>query len=231
MKIRGCRWLIGLAVPMLLGSMVLAAPATPAVPGGGNPHNDNPNAATPAVPGGGNLHNDNPNAATPAAPANEPGPDDMDDRDAGDFVGQHPDLRDDARARWEAMTPEQREQFLRDHPGLARRMLRRTWDRLTPAERAQFIRNHPELRDRLVARWRSMTPDERRAFCQRHPRLVRRATHRMRREGRAGQEPGARQDRNRDRGNQGVRDHGAGQGRGGVGQGGEHRSPQGGLNR
>ena len=61
-------------VILFAGRMALGAPATPAVPGGGNPHNDNPNAATPATPHGGNPHNDNPDAATPATPATPAAP-------------------------------------------------------------------------------------------------------------------------------------------------------------
>jgi len=45
--------------------------ATPAVPGGGNPHANSPNAATPAVPGGGNSQSDSRNAATPASPSDQ----------------------------------------------------------------------------------------------------------------------------------------------------------------
>ncbi|MEK7476585.1 MAG: hypothetical protein AAB152_13265 [Candidatus Coatesbacteria bacterium] len=197
MENRSGQWWTVLAMAMLAGSLALAAPATPAVPGGGNPNTDNTHAATPAVPA----------------------VDDMDDRDAGDLLGQDPALRDEAKAKWDAMTPEQREQFLKDHPRLAKRMLKRTWDKMTPAERSQFIRNHPELRERLMARWQGMTPEERKAFLDKHPRIAKRAAHRMRTE--RGERPGK-------HGDKGVRDHGAGEGRNGVGQGGQHRAPAGG---
>jgi predicted Fe-S protein YdhL (DUF1289 family) len=211
MKTRDSQWLAVLVMAVFAGSLALAAPATPAVPGGGNPNTDNPKAATPAVPGGGNTH--------AAVQAEAPAVDDMDDRDAGDLIGQEPALRDEAKAKWDAMTPDQREQFLKDHPRLARRMLKRTWDQMSPAERTQFVRNHPELRERLIERWQAMTPEQRRAFCDRHPRVVKRAAHRMRQE---------RRERPGNHGDNGVRDHGAGEGRGGVGQGGEHRAPAGG---
>ncbi len=163
--------------------------------------------ATPAVPGGGNPHNDNPNAATPAVPADGADVEHMDDRDAGDLLEAHPDLRDQAKARWDAMTPEERQAFLRDHPKLGRRMLKRKWDEMSPRDRAQFCRTHPELRERLADRWRSMTPEQRQVFIAHHPRVARAVRRHERREHR----------------DNGVRDHGAGEGRDGHGQGGEHR--------
>jgi YVTN family beta-propeller protein len=58
----------------MLAGRVWAEPgngATPAVPGGGNPHANSGNAATPAVPGGGN-DKDKKDAAEPAPPATTP---------------------------------------------------------------------------------------------------------------------------------------------------------------
>ena len=74
-------------------------------------------------------------------------------------------------------------------------MLAKAWDRMTPAERGSFCENHPELRSRLRERWQAMTPDQRREFLRAYPRVAARAARARR----------ARED-------QGVRDHGAGQG-------------------
>ena len=168
----------------------------PAVPGGGNPNAVAPNAATPAVPG---------------HPGDEASADDLDDQARGDMGARHPELNTEAKAKWEAMTPDEQKAFLKEHPRMRRAMFAKKWEGMTPVERGSFLANHPGLREQLRASWQAMSPAERQQFIQRHPRMAKRIGHARR----------AHHDN-------GVRDHGKGEGRGGVGQGGEHRNPDGG---
>jgi predicted Fe-S protein YdhL (DUF1289 family) len=199
------RWLL-IILTAVLPAFALAddpaPPATtpagtqPAVPGGGNPNANSTNAATPAVPG---------------HPGDEATAEQLDDQSRGDLAARHPELSAEAKAKWEAMTPDERKAFLKEHPRMRRAMLAKKWEGMSPEERGSFCANHPELRERVRERWQALSPDERRQFVRNHPRLARslsrgRRTHH----------------------DNGVRDHGAGEGRDGVGQGGEHRNPAGG---
>jgi len=188
---------VALAAPLLLVGMVAMA-------------DDHGQGTQPAVPGGGNSHANSANAATPAVPGHEPDldVDHLDDHSANDMADQDPGIGQAARTKWESMTPDERKAWAKAHPRLARAIAKARWDEMTPAERGDFLRTHPEVRERLIARWRALTPEQRQDFLRRHPQLRRRmAARRM----------------NREHEDHGVRDHGAGEGRNGAGQGGEHR--------
>jgi hypothetical protein len=220
--------------------------------GGGSTNAKSDNAATPAEPGGGNENAKSDNAATPATPAklangwqgqptvpasrargaepraNEAGFADMDDGARNAFCEGHQDLQEEARRNWDEMTAQQREEFRRAHPRLARRMFQRRWSEMTPEMRGAFLEAHPVIRERLAERWEAMSSGQRRDFCRNHPRMTARMRARLRSGGNQGvRDHGAGRGRDgvgqggeRRGGNQGVRDHGAGQGRGGAGQGG-----------
>lgn len=228
-----------LALPVLFMASIAGAepaltapdgtqPATPAVPGGGNPEANSDNAATPAVP------------ASPIVREDMPGPDDMEPAEAGKFAEGNPGLRDEAKAKWNAMTPEERQQFGKDNPKIRRAMLRKKWDRMTPAERGAFCDANPEMREKVRTRWGAMTPEERQAFLANHPKIEKRWQKRQakgmekrvekREQRRDGGENGEKMERAdgpdgekksgmEKKGNKGVRDHGQGLGRDGAGQG------------
>jgi len=209
--------LMGLTLTLVLPALFVAAmagaePATPAVPGGGNPNANSDNAATPAVPG---------------AAMNMPGPGDMQADEAGKFTEANAGLKEEARAKWDAMTPEEKKQFMTDHHKLRKAMFRKKWDKMTPAERGAFMDAHPEMKEKMKARWEAMTPEERQAFLANHPKIEKRwkKQHReSRAEGGAdmenrGEKAGEGRKGIDKKGNNGVRDHGQGAGRNGAGQG------------
>jgi len=197
---------LALALPALfMASVAGAEAATPAVPGGGNPAANSDNAATPAVPA---VHPD------------MPGTDDMQGDEAGKFADGNPGLRDEAKAKWDGMTPDERKAFLKDHPKVRRAILKKQWDKMSPADRGAFLENHPEMKEKLKARWAAMTPEERQAFLASHPKIEKRwkKAHAKRADAR-GDKPADRGDGVKKNGNNGVRDHGQGEGRNGAGQG------------
>lgn len=202
MYARRMDWLkcTALIAPLLLVAMAATADAPPAT---------TPAGTQPATPGGGNPNAVSTHAATPATPAeHDLDVNHLDDASANDIAEQDNDLKAAAKAKWEAMTPDERKAWAKAHPRLARAIGKAKWEAMTPAERADFLRTHPEIRERLIARWRAMTPEQRQEFLKKHPQVrrqmaARRLTHRE--------------------GDNGVRDHGVGEGRNGVGQGGEHR--------
>jgi len=125
---------------------------------------------------------------------------------------QHPEAkREMMRERWQQATPEQREEFMKGHPGAAHDMAHERWEHATPEERGRFLQEHPRAAGEMKDRKREQV------------------TERM---GHRGERAGQPRERFEHRGeqreqmNRGVRDHGQGQGRAGVGQGAEHRSPK-----
>jgi len=229
---------VALALPgMLFVAMAMAdapastpsgvQPATPAVPGGGNDNAKSDHAATPAVP------------AQPAVRAEMPGPGDMQPDEVGAFSDKNPVLGGEAKAKWEAMTPDEKKAFIKDHPKLRRMMMKKQWEKMTPAERGAFLDAHPELKEKMKARWEAMTPEERQAFLASHPKIEKRwkkqhAQGHPRdmkdrdmkggddmkgdddKGGKMDNHPGGRP---AGAGDNGVRDHGQGMGRDGAGQG------------
>jgi len=75
--------------------------------------------------------------------------------------------------RWQRATPEQRQQFLANHPRAAAMIEAREARRdATPEEREAFLETHPRARERMEARraLRDATPEQREAFFAAHPR-------------------------------------------------------------
>lgn len=194
---------LALAAPLAVAAAVAHAEGAPPA--------TTPAGTQPATPGGGNPNANSENAATPAVPPSHEHDldvDHLDDATANDLSARHPEVGQEAKARWEAMTPDERKAWCQAHPRLARAIVKLRWEEMTPPERADFCRTHPEVRRRIIERWQGMTPAQRQEFLRRHPQVRRRmAARRL----------------SRERSNNGVRDHGAGEGRNGVGQGGEHR--------
>jgi len=217
------RMLAALAIPLMLCGTVLAEDAVHKAPPG-----ETPSGTKPAVPGGGNPHAKSDNAATPADPGRAPDIGDFNDSEAGNFADSNaPDLKGEAGERWGQMSPEERGRVAEGNPRL-KRCVGKTWQGMSPPERGAFMRTHPGLRERLRERWAAMKDEDRGTFLRRHPAIRKRCGC-----GGGGQEM---QKAGRPRpGNQGVRDHGRGQGRDGVGQGGERRrggtGTRGGANR
>jgi len=216
------RMLVALAIPLMLCGTVLAEEAVRKGPPG-----ETPSGTQPAVPGGGNPNARSENAATPADPGRAPDIGDFNDSECGNFAESHaPDIRGEAGERWGQMGPADRERLAAENPRL-KRCVGKAWQEMTPPERGAFMRAHPGLRERLRERWAAMKEGDRGTFLQRHPAIRKRC-------GCGGGQAMQKPDRPRP-GNKGVRDHGKGQGRDGVGQGGERRKEgagtRGGANR
>jgi len=50
----------------------------------------------------------------------------------------------------EQMSPQERKQFLQEHPGARQEMAKEQWKHATPEEREQFLKTHPEARERML---------------------------------------------------------------------------------
>ena len=95
----------------------------------------------------------------------------MNASEMADFADSAKEIREQARARWEKATREEKQEFLDRNPKLRKRVMEQTWESLGPKERAAFLQDHPVLRERLRARWRTMNAEQRQAFLNEHPKL------------------------------------------------------------
>jgi hypothetical protein len=214
---------MALAIPLLVGGAVRADDAARK-----GPPDQTPSGTKPALPGGGNEHASSDNAATPADPGRAPDTGDFNDSEAGSFTDSHaPDVKGEAGERWGQMSPEERNKACAGNPRL-RNCARKRWQDMKPAERGAFIRSHPGLRERLRERWASIKDDDRGTFLRRHPAIRKRCG--CGGGGPAMRKPGASPGPDNqgvrpqhEKGNNGVRDHGRGRGRDGVGQGAGNR--------
>ena len=76
--------------------------------------------------------------------------------------------------RWRNATPEQRRQFLAEHPRAAAMIEAQEARRgASPEQREAFLETHPRARERLEQReaLRAMTPEQREAWLADHPRM------------------------------------------------------------
>ena len=76
--------------------------------------------------------------------------------------------------RWRRATPEQRQQFLANHPRAGAMIEAREARRgASPEQREAFLETHPRARERMEARQalRDATPEQREAWLAAHPRM------------------------------------------------------------
>lgn len=196
--------LLLLVAPLLMSGLAVASPATPAVPGGGNPQGNNPHSASPAIPGGrtdqgaGGLRRDDTQGSSGSHGRENTMPSNgdvrmLEARETGDLLEMHPDVRNQVRGRWQAFRPEDRAAFLRVHPAWHLSMFGFSWERLTVEQRGEFVAFYPEMFPILQMRWDGMTVRQRSKFYGWHPGMDDRV------HGRHGKRRGDRDERSGDR--------------------------------
>jgi 2-oxo-4-hydroxy-4-carboxy--5-ureidoimidazoline (OHCU) decarboxylase len=83
---------------------------------------------------------------------------------------------DKLRERIKAMTPDERKEFLKNHPEAVERLKERVKEaagKEAPSgdKRAEFLKDHPELKEHLE-KLKAMSPDERKAWLKDHPEVA-----------------------------------------------------------
>ena len=94
-----------------------------------------------------------------------------------DFLKDHPELKATLE-KLRAMTPEERQAWMKEHPEIAEKLKERMKD-AGPDRRQDFLKEHPELKEQ-IEKLKAMTPEERQAWVKEHPELAKKIMPAMR---------------------------------------------------
>jgi len=131
-------------------------------------------------------------AETPGDRGKEPGIDDFAEAEAWSFADSRaPDVKGEARERWDRMEPKERGKWMRGKVWLKRTPARK-WEQMSAAERGAFLLAHPLLKQRLRARWEGLAPEQRGLFLRANPGIGRRIQRRAKMTGTERRGPGER---------------------------------------